>query len=284
MLIGHAKSLVGVLALPEDEVRARSPAIVILNTGIVHRVGHHRMYVTMARRLARAGHAVLRFDLSGLGDSRRRANGSNPHADAHEDTREAVDWLAGKFGFKDVLVMGLCSGSDVALRYGHTDPRVVGLVLLDPEVPPTARFYTNYIRERISRLPSWLTFARGRGRIWGDVASMVATVATRGAIESTSRAELEHHYRCSIAQGIHLFVALTGGDLAWRQTYREQLLDAFPSVPFADRLRLEYFPKSDHTLTPAEDRARLNDMLEEWLRTTSFRQGSLEPPHERQLA
>ncbi len=276
VIVGRTQSLFGMLTLPDGTLRAHQPTIVIVNTGIVHRVGHHRMYVTMARQLARAGHAVLRFDLSGIGDSHRRADGMSPNHAALEDMRETLDWLAAKTGSNKFVIVGLCSGSEIALRYGHLDRRVVGLVLLDPEVPPTARFYLNYIRERIYRIRSWLTFVKGRGRIWQELASLISTASSRDQdpTERHSASDLEQHYRASLAHGLQLFVALTGGDLAWRQNYREQLLDAFPSVPFEDNLRLEHFPNSDHTLTPPEDRSRLNGMIEEWLRTTPFGQNS----------
>lgn len=278
MLIGPSRSLVGVLTLPEVAASAGCPTIVIVNTGIVHRVGNHRMYVTLARQLARASHIVLRFDLSGLGDSSWRADDSTPEQAAHADIRDAIDWLVKKCGASDFVVIGLCAGSDVALGYGHTDPRVVGLVLLDPTVPPTPRFYTNYIRERIHRPQSWLTFIRGEGRLRQDLVRLATAIARRPwsiAAQPVPEAErkdgLEMLYRHSLARGVQFFVALTGGDLAWRQTYREQILDAFPGANFGDKLRLEYFANSEHTFAPAEDRARLNGMIADWLRTTRFR-------------
>ena len=274
--MGPARSLVGVLTRPRD-VRAPSPAVVIVNNGIVHRVGNHRMFVTLARELAQAGHIVLRFDLSGLGDSRRREDALSADDAALADTSEAIDALSAKCGSTEFVILGLCSGSDVALRYGHTDERVVGLVLLDPEMPPTLRFYANYIRERMLRLRSWITFVRGRGRIWSDAAIAVCSLLPGGrrvAFEVGSAADIERNFRSSIDRGIELFVALTGGDLAWRQTYREQLLDAFPTVPFNGKLRLEYFSHADHTFSRAEDRARLNKLIVDWLSATRFAQVS----------
>ena len=62
VLLGQRQSLVGVLARAVAETPADGPTVVILNTGIIHRVGHHRMFVTMSRALANVGYAVLRFD------------------------------------------------------------------------------------------------------------------------------------------------------------------------------------------------------------------------------
>ena len=229
VLLGRAKSLIGVLARPSGEARGRRPAVVILNTGIIHRVGQHRMYVAMARRLAAAGHVVLRFDFSGIGDSRSRTDGLNPLAACLADVQDALDWLTQSCSVNEVVLVGLCSGADIALRYGHTDRHVAGLVLLDPAIPPTARFYRDYLLRRMTRMRSWLTFARGGGRIWGDLVGRIAfAIGTRsaawdgGLIDPRTRGELESLYRSSLERDIRLFVVLTGGDLAGRQTYRSR--------------------------------------------------------------
>ncbi len=69
VLLGAHRSLVGIETSPVAPERQPKPALVILNTGIMHRIGHHRMFVSISRRLAQEGHATLRFDFSGIGDS-----------------------------------------------------------------------------------------------------------------------------------------------------------------------------------------------------------------------
>ena len=44
VLLGR-HSLVGIVTRPPPARQKDEPVVVILNTGIVHRVGHHRMYV-----------------------------------------------------------------------------------------------------------------------------------------------------------------------------------------------------------------------------------------------
>jgi hypothetical protein len=142
---GPSASLIGILSRPPSELLFRRPAVVILNTGIAHRVGHHRMYVTMARVLAALGHLAFRFDFSGIGDSAGRGNGLSP-IEAHQaDLSEALDWLTASCDVNEVVLIGLCSGADIALSYGDSDERGVGFVLLDPTIPPTVRFYAHYL-------------------------------------------------------------------------------------------------------------------------------------------
>lgn len=277
VLFGRSRSLVGIIARPSSDPAPRRPAVVILNSGIVHRVGHHRMYVTMARQLAAAGHYVLRFDFSGIGDSRSRGGDLSPIAGFQTDIVEAFDWLATSYGASSFVLVGLCAGADIALRYGHSDKRVVGLVLLDPTIPPTARFYAHYIGQRLIRLHSWLSFARGRGRIWQDAVELLRSATTTkpsgsrtSLLDPRMRSELEHIYRSLVTRGTRLLVVLAGGPLQGRQSYREQLLEAFPNVPFEDKLSLEHFANSDHTFTLVSDRERLNELVLTWIGTTPF--------------
>ncbi len=274
---GLSGSLVGILARPPSDPPVRRPAVVILNTGIVHRVGHHRMYVTMARQLAAAGHYVLRFDFSGIGDSPSRGGDLSPMTAFQTDIAEAFDWLSASYAASSFVLVGLCSGADIALRYGYSDRRVVGLVLLDPAIPPTRRFYADYIGQRLTNLRSWLSFALGRGRIWQDVVERIrSAIKTKSSDNRTSlidprmRGELELVYTSLVTRGSRLLVVLSSKTLHGRQSYREQLLDAFPNVPFGDKLRLEQFENSDHTFTSAGDRERLIEVVSTWIGATPF--------------
>ena len=67
---GANNGLFGILTSPDDDAKlADAPVAIILNAGIVHRVGPFRMHVDIARQLAAKGFSTLRMDLSGLGDS-----------------------------------------------------------------------------------------------------------------------------------------------------------------------------------------------------------------------
>ena len=68
VLFGRERSLVGVSCRPVQSEGER-PVIIFLNSGIVHRIGGNRIYVTLARALAEGGFSSLRFDLAGVGDS-----------------------------------------------------------------------------------------------------------------------------------------------------------------------------------------------------------------------
>src|ERR1700758_5353576 len=96
VLMGNEHSLVGIMTSAIKAAPSPNPTVVILNTGIVHRVGHHRMFVTLSRALARAGFNVLRFDFAGIGDSEPRTNCLSPLESSLADLGEVLDWLERK--------------------------------------------------------------------------------------------------------------------------------------------------------------------------------------------
>ncbi len=86
--IGDDDRLVAVLSRPRAV--GDRPAAVILNAGVLHRVGPHRLHVALGRRLAARGLPALRIDLAGIGDSPGRGDGGSFRASAVADTRAAM--------------------------------------------------------------------------------------------------------------------------------------------------------------------------------------------------
>jgi pimeloyl-ACP methyl ester carboxylesterase len=276
ILFGHQKSMVGILTQRTDYKPNDRPVFVILNTGIIHRVGHHRMYVTLSRALAQAGYQILRFDLSGIGDSESRTDGLPPFEAALADIREAVNWLGTAHQARRIILVGLCSGADHALAYGRDDPRVVGLILLDPSIPPTAKYYGIYFLSNLLRSRSWFDLFSGRGWVWKTVRGIVGNNADtawekhRSELKAPEvRAFLQNAYRKTMERETQCLAVFTSG-LLHQHNYRRQILDAFPTVPFGDRLRLEYFRQCDHLFTCATDRKRLFDIIMQWAAKTEF--------------
>src|SRR3569833_3370039 len=90
--------LVGILTRPPPARQKDEPVIVILITGIVHRVGHHRMYVSLSRELAKSGRTVVRFDFAGIGDNKPHNDSTTPLMASMTDIREVLDSLGGGRG------------------------------------------------------------------------------------------------------------------------------------------------------------------------------------------
>jgi len=68
-----ATALLFVLAAPfaqaSDDDRRAACGVLIVVGGPQYRVGSHRQFLLLSRRLAAEGHPVMRFDYRGMGDA-----------------------------------------------------------------------------------------------------------------------------------------------------------------------------------------------------------------------
>jgi len=273
-LIGIVSERVGRLPSSNGAERDGKPAIIILNTGIVHRVGAGRLGTILARRLADAGHSVLRFDLSGVGDSARRGDNLSPVEGAMADLRDAIDWLQSARGIQRAILFGICSGADLSLLYAGTDARVVGMVIVDVSTPPTRGYYLRKLlnykvwRRKLEAIVSVSKAHRARPErpIAADVWQYDESLPLS---HPRVHAALADAYRNAIAGSVRTLAIFTKG-AAW-YSYRNQLFDAFPSLDFAGNLQFEYFNRCDHTITHESNRTRFFEVMDRWLSQTQFR-------------
>lgn len=270
VLLGPRQALLAVATLPAAKVDPAQSAVVILNTGIVHRVGHHRMWVTLARRLARRERIVVRFDMSGIGDSAPSRSSEPAVVTALDDIRTVLDWLQTRHGVSSVVLVGLCSGADHAVLHAHDDPRIAGLVLMDPSMPPTARYYVHYLWQRLGNARNWLGVISGRSGVVRLAARHLQTKArpvtdlkdiTLGNLPFSPY--LRQCYQRIASRGAKLLVVFTSDSV--RQSYRLQFKDAFPEVASGTALRTEFFADSDHLFSSPALRERLYELISDWL-------------------
>ena len=273
---GPKRSLCGVVTRPAGQA-TRLP-VIIFNTGIIHRVGHHRIYVTLSRKLAAEGHPVIRFDFGGVGDSPIQYE-DMPTLDGNLASIDDVcNWVEQNLGQSRVILMGLCSGADHSIIYASKHKQVAGVVLLDPSIPRTFRFYVNDFMRRARRPKVWTNLATGQGKTWARIRRMGVRPDPRiepevqgdepfapAELESPEAIEfLESTYRNAIENGTELLAVFTGGHY-YQHNYRRQILDALPNVDFKNQLELHYYAESDHTFTYERDRERLFTVLDNWL-------------------
>jgi pimeloyl-ACP methyl ester carboxylesterase len=266
--------LVGILSPAPAAPLADMPYVVVLNAGIIHRVGPNRISVNLARELCACGFNVLRFDLSGIGDSDPREDVLPPVEAAMADLREALDWLEQSRGARRFILVGLCSGADQSVIYCGADGRVIGIVLIDPSVPRTGRFSRRHFASRIVNGRTWLSVLSGRHALWGKLLRQHSPMApglsnARGvALESpTVRAFLERAYRGAVEQGVKILAIFSGaGGREYWVNYREQILDAFPTVNFGASIAIEYVKQADHTFSFESDRGHMIGVIVDWVK------------------
>jgi dienelactone hydrolase len=132
---GGDPEVFGIMVPPAPGARVTRPAVLLLNAGCVNRTGPHRLYVTMARRLAALGFPVLRVDLAGIGDTPASPNTPENLVYPRDGLAEiglALDFLQAETGTDRFVVVGLCSGADLAFQAARRGRRLEGVVMMNP--------------------------------------------------------------------------------------------------------------------------------------------------------
>lgn len=267
---GPEGQLVGVVSHPAGG-RASALAVVILNAGVIHRVGPHRLHVILARRLAELGVPALRLDLGGIGDSIASTDATTFRESAVADTRVAMTGLADHIGARRFVIFGICAGADNALATALVDERVAGIVLVDPAVYANRRGQLRALRARIA--------ARGPAeglRLGLRVARrevqrrMVLLFRRPGEDEPPSqgrepppRATFRAELAALAARGVRI-CAVYSGIHRERYNHEDQLFELFPEL--RGKVDVEYFPDANHTFTELGQQAALLAAVTRWVK------------------
>lgn len=267
---GEFPKMYGVVTEPQthEEHHDELPTIVLVNGGNNHRVGINRNATEWSRRWAALGFRVLRFDIRGLGDSPP----AHPSAlnvlyreKTRVDLREALDHLEHAHGHRRFVLMGLCAGGYQAHTHALGDPRVAGVVMLNPL--------------RLSRLPRLReSFRRCFPR--GDRLAILRDAGLRERVRDVSRGAAglialrsSRPHRDSVANG---FLQLVNRGTRVLLVFHEgePMLEHLDRVLRPDRARLEAEGRfrvlalagSNHILSPLRTQGELSGILTDFLR------------------
>ena len=127
----HVASLAAVRGDPTGE--RPSTIVVFLNSGSEAHVGPGRAWVDYARALTRRGHATLRVDFRGWGESPDDGHAPGRPYDRHclDDTMRLTEALHADYD--RVVLAGLCAGAWTAMRTGQATT-VDGIVAINPQL------------------------------------------------------------------------------------------------------------------------------------------------------
>lgn len=271
---GESTPMIGIITEPTDAAAAAArPAVILVNSGIMHRVGACRWHVKVARRLAAEGFLVLRFDLSGIGDSEQRKDHLSFEESAPKETREAMDYLAKAKGATGFLLSGLCSGADVSHLAAVEDARVRGLALIDSWVYRTPGYWMHHYGPKLLSPKAWRRWLRVRAqRIAGARPGMGPTEGEGVEYEIPKyvrvfppRDKVAADLRGFVARGVRMLVVFTDG-LTDDVNHRGQYRRAFRDVRFGDLLEVEYMKGSTHIVTSPDHQAFVVERMAAWAR------------------
>lgn len=263
--------LVGVLAEPTHG-GASDSGIVIVTGGPQYRAGAHRLFVRLARALAGAGHAALRFDLRGMGDSEGEFAGFEHTA---LDIGAAITALQAHCpGLRRVVLWGLCDGASAALLYLHAtrDARVRGLCLLNPWVRSAqslARTHVkHYYAQRLLQAEFWHKLLRGGV---GVAALRSLTVTVRAALGRPRAAVAPVSFQQRMAQAWRGFdgailLLLSGRDYTAKEFLEHAASDAaWHGLLERQDVQCTEHPEADHTCSSGDAGAWLLHSTLAWL-------------------
>lgn len=225
---GHGNSLVGIVhsASEVEHLRPRL-GVVLLNSGILHRVGSGRLYVQLARRLAALGVVVLRFDQSGIGDSEARLDGMPWSESSVQETRQAIDLLARTQDVSAFVLGGICSGAVVALNGAVADRRVVGAMMVNAQEQirvenwnirtyvVNKQKWRRYFQKSITDAESWLRLISGRSNYRGIIRTVLARLEGQASMPDPDAPELirgARKYTTLIERGVDLLLLYSDRD------------------------------------------------------------------------
>jgi len=281
VLFGEMKSLVGIVTdPPEEKGNHHRPAVILLNAGMVHRVGPGGIHVKIARTLAAMGFVVLRFDFSGIGDSAVRHDNLPFDKSTVRETQAAMDFLQATRGVGQFILMGGCSGARISLQAACCDPRVIGALPINLPVPEdddgnpdqihrsTAYYYWRFA---IFNLESWRKLVTGKvdfRRIFRTLKFQVRCRLTSKRKVSSESLQFAANLRLLANRGVQLAFVYSESDSRLNDLY-EAVRGALEKSSVPRNGRIEIIPRSDHTFSALSDQEGLLKKICELIAATA---------------
>ncbi len=210
-------------AILETPDTPKNTAVVIVVGGPQYRVGSHRQFVLLARHLAGHGYATLRFDHRGIGDS----DGATTFEALDDDIEAAIGELQRRLpNVQDIVLWGLCDGASAAMIYAANDPRVVGLVLLNPWVRSEQTYarshFGGYYAPLLFSRVFWKRLLRGEVNIRDAVRSFLRNIRSAYGSATPEQAPQDLPFQKRMLEGMRSYsgkslVILSGQDLTARE-------------------------------------------------------------------
>jgi hypothetical protein len=272
VLFGARQSLAGIVTDPTIAGGARlTKAVILLNAGIVHRVGPGRIYVKIARDLAAMGFVVLRFDFSGIGDSAVRHDHLGFDRSSVAEAQEAMEFLHATKGIEHFLFLGGCSGALASFETACCDTRVTGTLLInfqmddseDEAASPDRKAAHYYWKYALFDSKSWRKLLTGET----DYAQVIRVL--RFGLERRFKFRKREPHKPTrfavclhglAARGVHVVFVCSDGDPRLRDL-REAGGRALKQLCASGDVVLDVICGADHTFSSVGDQRRLLQVI-----------------------
>ncbi|TAL71397.1 MAG: alpha/beta hydrolase [Rhodanobacter sp.] len=252
---GRADHLIGIAGLPATPAPVGA---IVLNAGMVHRVGPFRLHVDLTRRLNAAGYPTLRMDLSTLGDSGASGQNQSHATEVLADVADAMNLLGTHAGCERFVLIGLCAGAANSHTVACVNPRVAGVVFIDGYVYRTFGFN---LRHYLPRLLSPVRVLRRVARM----ARQRRKPEGRAVFEVTvpPRDQVRRNYADMLARGLKLCFIYSGG-ISEHFNHARQFGEIYGPLARDPGASVHYLAHTDHTYALTADRKLLIDTITDW--------------------
>lgn len=259
---GRAQHLVGVAGLPTSPSPGETIGIIVLNAGMVHRVGPFRLHVELTRLLNARGYPTLRFDLSSIGDSSASDESQSRMQQIQADVADAMNLLSDHAGCSHFVLIGLCSGAQNAHDVTVNETRVAGAVFLDGYAYRTLGYR---LRHYLPRLWSWARWRRILIDNGLQTASSGRAVAGEFAVHFPPRKQVRRELTGMLDRGVILHFIYSSGVSRYFNHVR-QFRECYGKLASRPNISVRLLKFANHTYTLEVDRKHLLGDIEQWLK------------------
>ena len=151
------------------------------------------------------------------------------------------------------------------MMYAPTDPRIVGIVLLNPwlrsDVAKGKSMVRHYYLKRLLSGSFWRKLLAGKVKMGGSLRDLGEFVQASRGIDEV----LETSYQSRMQAGLNQFhgqicLILSGSDLTAREFEQQAIKDTTWGPLASDRAEIHHLAKADHTFSNADFKAQVEQL------------------------
>lgn len=265
VVFGKQSPLIGILTTPTAGPEQSLPAFIILNSGLIHRVGPNGQNTRLARSLASRGFPVLRFDHSGVGDSPPARDSRSIPTRWTDEIREAIDFLQESVGIRQVAVLGNCSGASGVFLAAVADARVTGAALINPPIVGTGVRY--YFRLMVSNPRFWARLFGRHIRLAPTLQTLMDRIFSHGTLPEEYRPSREGILQALVSltrRGTRLLIVSCQWDPSYDIFYRGRMGRELLDRADKNMVDLELIRGANHDFSLLRNQSDLMNILLEW--------------------
>ncbi|PKH88464.1 hydrolase 1, exosortase A system-associated [Colwellia sp. Bg11-28] len=217
----NGKQLVGIEHLPEPIHQGQTnKGVIIVVGGPQTRVGSHRLFVHLARALAKQGIVVFRFDYSGAGDSEGAVS---TFTEIQDDIEAAIHTFEQRHSdITELALWGLCDAASAILLYLNERPQQVKIkqvLLVNPWVrqrqTQAKAYLRSYYMKRFFSKAFWQKLLSGKVKAQS---AFTEIQEFHQQSQNSNDIDMQDNFVTQMLQGLNQFsgtcdILLSGNDL-----------------------------------------------------------------------